>query len=424
MKRNTILIFLVAGVGFSGANVFAQTGPVFLRLKGVGIGDVPTPGAVATDVQVVGNYAYLTWLNNTDSNHWGGMEIYTVTNPSAPARVGGYETRRHVNSLHVVGDYAYLALGTLQTGTNDPGSIEIVDVRDPARPTGVGGVGGFGRGLSVRVSNNYAYLAESIHWTGSNLIGRLEIFDVSNRNDPALLASFDTAGSATSVDISGNYLYFADGVTDVQVLDVSDPYNPQRVGVYSSAPAHITCGFELGGPGNYVQLLENVAYSAGDNGVNVLDVSDPTHPSQIGNFCWSMYTFQRSGRYAYATTFSSYANTFFLQILDANNPASLMTVGFKENWEPSRLHAVDPHVYTARFPLQVYEITDRPSILSFSITYQGLVLTCDHAPGFVLQRTASLNDSQWMSIPGTEGQSRVVLPMDDGQGFFRLARFY
>jgi hypothetical protein len=406
----------------SNAIVLAQSQPIFLRLKGLGVGDIPTPGAIATDLKMAGGYAYLTWLNNTDSNHLGGLEIYQVTNPSAPVRVGSVKTRRHANSLCVVGDYAYLALGTAQTLTNDPGSIEIVDVRDPANPAILGGVGSLGRALGVRVLNNYAYVAVSSHWTGSNLLGRLEVFDVSNANNPAPVATFDTAGSVTSVDISGNYVYFADGVTDLQVLDISDPYNPRRVGVYKSDISHNGCGFEPGGPANYVQVLGNLAYSAGDNGFNVLEVSDPTLPKQVGNNCWPTYGFQVSGQYAFATTWSSQANTFFLRVLDANNPTNLITVGIKENWLPSRIHVADPHVYVARLPFEVYEISNRPSIQSVSITGQGLVVSWDYAPGFVLQRTLSLSNPLWTNVPGSESQSRIVLHIDDGHGFLRLAK--
>ena len=407
----SLMVALMAG-WFVPVNVSAAPQAVFLRLKGVGVGSSPAAGG--SDVQVLGNYAYVAS---------GGLEIFSVTNPSAPLWVGSYGSHAPVNAVRVVGPYAYLAEGTVQTLTNDPGTLEIVDVSDTANPARVGSVDTLGRANSVRVANNYAFVAESVRWTGSNLLGALEIFDVSTPTNPVRVATFDTAGSATSVDVSGGHAYLADGVTDLQVIDVSDPHNPWRAGVYHSDSSHNACGAEAGGPASHVQVLDNLAYSSGNNGVNVLDVSDPAHPAQIGNnFCLPAQGFHVSGQYAYAMTWVSGANTFLLRVLDASDPTRLVTVGGKENWGSTRLQVVDRWVYRAGIPLLVYEISAQPVIESLSIAGGMLVLTWENAPGFVLQRTSSLSEPHWSNVPGSESASRVELPLGNGNEFFRLSR--
>jgi hypothetical protein len=418
ISRTTALLLLLMAGWFTQANVLAQAQPVFLRLKGVGVGS--TVKGHGTDVQVVGNFAYLAW--GGDTNQPGGVEVYCVTNPVAPLRVGGYESPVPVNAIQVVGQYAYLAEGTARTFTNDPGVLEIIDVSDQANPVSVGSVDTAGRANEIRVAGNFAYVAESTRWTGTNLLGALEIFDVSTPTNPVRAAMFDTAGSATSVDVSGGFAFLADGVTDLQVLDVSNPGKPQRVGIYR--PDLSRCAFEpLGPPNDFVQSVGNLAYSAGGNGLNVLDITNPSQPVRIlDNGCIPVYSLHLAGHYAFVTTYHSWLNTFVLHIADTTNPTNWVTTGWKADWQPTRMEVLGNLIYVATNPLSVYEISDRPTITSLSINADSLILTWDYAPGFVLQRTASLANPQWSDVPGSEGQTGLQLPVTSGNEFFRLAR--
>lgn len=414
----SVVLVLVIG-WFAQANLLAQPQPVILRLKAVGVGS--SVNGYATDVQVAGNFAYLTWAGGT--NHPGGLEIFCVTNPSAPLRVGGYESPAPVNAIQVVGQYAYLAEGTTRTFTNDPGIFEIIDVSNPVGPMRVGGTATLGHANEIRVAGNVAYVAENTRWTGSNLLGALEIFGVSTPTNPIRKAIFDTAGSITSVDVSGGFAYLADGVTDLQVLDVSDPANPQRVGTYYSDVTQNSCGFEPGGPANFVQVVGNRAYSAGNNGLHVLNISDPLNPVSIGDsFCFPIEGLHVSGHYAFAVIYHSWLNTCFLHIADTSDPANWAMIGLKENWCSARMQVAGNLIYLSTNPLSVYEISDRPAITSLSINADSLVLTWDFSPGFMLQRTASLSNPQWSEVPGSQGQTAVQLPLTNSNEFFRLAK--
>ena len=85
-RITSLVVVLMAG-WFAQADPMAQAQPLFLRLKGIAIGS-SVQGA-GTDVQMVGNYACLVWSG--DTNHRGGLEIFSATNPSVPIRADGNE---------------------------------------------------------------------------------------------------------------------------------------------------------------------------------------------------------------------------------------------------------------------------------------------------------------------------------------------
>ena len=77
-----------------------------------------------------------------------------------------------------------------------------------------------GKAFGVAVSGNYAYVA--IEWAG------LQVIDVSNPANPRRVGGYDTGGHAWGVAVSGNYAYVADREGGLQVIDVSNPAKPQR----------------------------------------------------------------------------------------------------------------------------------------------------------------------------------------------------
>ena len=79
----------------------------------------------------------------------------------------------------------------------------------------------------MAVSGNYAYVADGD--------AGLQVIDVSNPANPQRVGGYDTSGDAQGVAVSGNYAYVADGGAGLQVIDVSNPANPQRVGGYDTS---------------------------------------------------------------------------------------------------------------------------------------------------------------------------------------------
>jgi len=415
------LVLVLLAAGFAGSNAQAQTR--FLRLKGIGFGSAASAGGTATDLDLVGDYAYLAWSNSADTNHPGGFEIFCVTNPAAPTWLGGYESSTPANAIQVAGHYAYLAVATTRTLTNDPGSLEIVDVSDAANPVRVGQADTFASANRIRVAGAVAYLPESTRWTGSNLVGALELFDVTMPTNPAPIGIYHTGASAMSVGGSGSFAYLADGVTDLRVLDVSDPTNPASIAVYD-VDERSTCAAEFDGTASFIQVVSNLVFSAGKNGLYIMDVSMPANPVRIGGHCpiVDIYAFHASGQYVYETMWSSYANSFLLAVSDCSNPTNLVPVSYSliPGW-PRALQAAGNYVYLGTNPLIVYEISEQP-LMSISTRAEVLVLTWERSPDFVLQHTTSLENPTWTDVPGSQNQTSLELPMTNRSEFFRLAR--
>jgi hypothetical protein len=64
----------------------------------------------------------------------------------------------------------------------------------------------------------------------------LQVIDVSDPANPQRVGGYDS-GSARDVAVSGNFAYVAAGFGGLEVIDVSDPANPQRIGGNSAFSA-------------------------------------------------------------------------------------------------------------------------------------------------------------------------------------------
>jgi hypothetical protein len=130
----------------------------------------------------------------------------------------------------------------------------------------------------VALSGHYAYVAD---WDAG-----LQIIDVSNASNPQRIGGHDTSGSAVGVTISGDYAYVLSTIgkwpmaydVGLQVIDVSNPANPRRVGGYNTGFHGPLDSFARG-----VVVSGNYAYVADDSaGLQVIDVSNPANPRRVG----------------------------------------------------------------------------------------------------------------------------------------------
>jgi hypothetical protein len=74
--------------------------------------------------------------------------------------------------------------------------------------------------------------------------------------------------------VSGNFVYVAALENGLRIVDVSNPTSPTEVGFFATP-----------GPARNVAVNGNYAYvSVGVAGLRILDVSDPANPSVVGAF--------------------------------------------------------------------------------------------------------------------------------------------
>jgi hypothetical protein len=119
--------------------------------------------------------------------------------------------------------------------------------------------------MGVAVSGNYAYIADGP--------AGLQVIDISYPRNPVRVGGYDTAGFAYGVTVRSNHAYVADGTAGLQVIDISNPANPVRVG-----------GYDTGGNAFGVSAIWSnyLGVADGNGGLLVLDVSDPTNPKRVG----------------------------------------------------------------------------------------------------------------------------------------------
>jgi hypothetical protein len=252
-------------------------------------------------VQVTGNYAYVVDMDS-------GMKIIDISNPSNPVLKGTYDTTGYgrsngpadynnsgFSSVEIVGNYAYLTYNYISAvGYSNDTKLDIIDISNPSNPISIGGCytgGTTGHPRNVQVVDNLAYMA--------NALDGLVIIDISNPATANIIGRYSTdsyddfgfrSGYAADVEVRGNYAYLADGNLGLRIFDISDPTNPLLKGTYDTS-----------GEAYDIQILGNYAYVADkSSGLQIIDISNPTNP--IRKVTYDTYNargVQIVGNYAY-----------------------------------------------------------------------------------------------------------------------------
>ena len=162
------------------------------------------------------------------------------------------------------GDFVYSANGTV---------MEVLDIHSLLP---VGEVILESIVSSLAVSGNYVYIA---NWSDG-----FKVIDISNPTNPTLVAEIDFEGQCWDISVNGNYAYVGNNTEGLQIVDISNPLLPSLASTF--LPVEVPA-FE------YTQVIDTIAYAATQQGLYILDVSDPTAPVQLGyspseNGAWSV----------------------------------------------------------------------------------------------------------------------------------------
>ena len=121
-----------------------------------------------------------------------------------------------------------------------------------------------GSALDVAISEHYAYVADKN--------GGLQIIDVSDPAQPQPVASVTTPGAANSVAVYGSYALVADGMAGVQIYNISNPLAPQPYAELSVA-----------GTATDIAVVGTTAYvAAGSGGLSIINLQDMLAPYSMG----------------------------------------------------------------------------------------------------------------------------------------------
>ena len=190
------------------------------------------------------------------------------------------------------------------------GSIENI----VKKPSIIGSINSalIGNVIDVFIDGDYAYV--------TNEDEGLKVVNITDPTSPFIIGSYDTDDIAQSVYVDGDYAFIADYAGDpfieenVLILDVSDPTNPTHLGNCSSIEAAGDYAWDIISTGDIAYLAN------GDGGLNVIDVSTPSSPEIIErrNTPGISYDLDVDGDYLYLADDDN-----GLVVLDITNPSSI-----------------------------------------------------------------------------------------------------
>ena len=109
----------------------------------------------------------------------------------------------------------------------------------------------------------------------------VEIVDVSNLDNPQRIASLNTPGSAQDIIVNDDFAYLADGESGFQVLGIASPRSPQLIANLSNSRD----GFSR----RIVQSKDLLIMADGFSGIRIIDMFNPVAPREISSFNTSSF---------------------------------------------------------------------------------------------------------------------------------------
>ena len=230
------------------------------------IGSYSTPGSALQAFIPVENYYTPEWTAFV-SDGYQGLAVVDCSNPSSPTAITTYQDLwgdRTLSSF-VADNFLYVATQSL---ANAVGGIQKVDITNMQSPVVSNVTETTGIPKDVYVDGDFAYVAE-----GSN--GMTIMYIASSIPSSVSNIPLSDARKVFVLEDNGNvYAFVANGLNNgLAIIDVSDPYNPAQI---SNLP--------LDGLANDIFVLDNIAYlSNGENGLEIIDISSIAAPVVLKN---------------------------------------------------------------------------------------------------------------------------------------------
>ena len=256
-------------------------------------------GACGIATTRIGDSVYALVASEDDD----GIQIIDITDPSNPTAVaamtdgeGGFTELDGAADITTVkvDDSAYALVAS-----EDDDGIQIIDITDPSSPTAVAaltdGEGGFteldgAAGITtVKVDDSAYALVASEDDDG------VQIIDITDPSNPAAVSSaiymeggfmeLDGACGVAAARIGDSVYALVTGRSGdgVQIINITDPSSPVAVSSVSDGKDGFTeldgaCGIAIANVGSITYAL---VASEDDDGVQIIDVTDPSNPTAI-----------------------------------------------------------------------------------------------------------------------------------------------
>lgn len=196
---------------------------------------------------------------------WSAASTVTVT-AFSPVALAFLPLPGFQHAVEVAGDLVFVASGGF--------GLSVVDVTNLQAPVLIAQASTPGSANDVRVAGSVAYVAEDVG---------LQLLDVSDPAHPARLGSLSLpGGDQVRLAVRGTLVYLADRNFGLHVVDVTNPLQPAEVGslALGGTPRAVSLGGT--GLGGFGLAGSYAVVACGDGGVAVVDVSEPTAPALVG----------------------------------------------------------------------------------------------------------------------------------------------
>jgi len=236
-------------------------------VDGIGIIDISDPhfpikiDSVQTDslnqvvnIKIKDSIAYA--LTTTDGFYptLGGLNIFNISNPTDPVKIGfcGAE----LSGYNFILDSNFIFIANYH-------NIKVVDISNVENPHLSHTYSKFWNPVDLVKINKTLFVSAQ-----DNGLRMLTITDNSKLSEAGY---YVTGGWAQDKIITNNYAYIADRDHGIQIVDISNIYNP------------VIVGFSKNFNADKIVVKDNKAYvSSPNDGIHIIDISNPRSPTEIG----------------------------------------------------------------------------------------------------------------------------------------------
>jgi len=231
------------------------------------VGSPQMLGSVPTASPVTDMVLHTPYLITTQGN--SGLKIYDVSSPESLVLLGSEQNPYYGGALDVSWPYVYVVPAV----TFEGGSLRVYEISDPTNPIMIGilssGWDWYLPARDVVVQGSYAYV------TGEGEV-YLRIVDISNPADPDLVNIVPANGYAHSIVVDDGLAYISryTGRMRLETYDLSDPLSPV-----------IVSDFVVPVFSQEAKVLEEYLFLLTDSGwpgMFIFDVSNPANPQPVG----------------------------------------------------------------------------------------------------------------------------------------------
>ncbi|MEA2091147.1 MAG: hypothetical protein U9O83_02135, partial [Campylobacterota bacterium] len=234
--------------------------------------------SVLGSISVDGNYANDIALNKSETRLFLAtdyrLQIIDITNSKEPTLINTIDTNGSVKAVTISADEKLAYIADYREG------IKIIDISDENNLTIIGSVDTAGSVYDIALSPDENTLYAAARESG------LQVIDISNKAVPIVLKTYKGSSfyaKALALSKDGNKLFIGGGGTSIpnglEIVDVSTPSSPSQIKIVST---HDTCEIVLSSDEKRLYIADGGYTTTGN--MKAIDISNLDDAHVIGAF--------------------------------------------------------------------------------------------------------------------------------------------